>query len=490
MSDGVPGKPVAEINLPKPPGTPAAAIERYSTLSAWGRYAGIAATVAVFVPVELLSKTPFAVPNPGAIYMLAVAFATFAGGIVPGLASAAIATAGTALHFLSAAQFSGLSRFDYSRLVVLAIAATGLAVLVGVLRRRLDAVHESIRVATVLEATNHVELAAKTADAQRDAILKTVPVGISFLRDRRHVWINEAYSEISGFARNEIIGQTTGILYAAEREYERVGREAYPVLAQGAAYSEELQIVRKDGERRWVRVTGRAIESSDLSKGSIWVMEDISEIKRANDERLAQERKQRDVLLREVHHRIKNHLQGVIGLLAEHESNHPELRHAIGAIVGQIFSIAVVHGLHGRMGSHDVIVCDLVSEIARGSAALVNPGLEMKVEIRVPAPVKVRQEQAVPIALILNELILNACKHGCAPIIASVACETDEVLVTVRNRCGSGAAPRDTTTCDWFGTGLGIVRLLVPQHGATLTFSSRAGEFIARLALRAPVIGE
>lgn len=437
MNGGVPGKPEAEINLPKPPGTPAASIEGYSTLSVWSRYAGIAATVAVFVPVELLSKTPFAVPNPGAIYMLVVAFATFVGGIVPGLVSAALATAGTALHFLSAAQFSGLSRFDYSRLVVLAIASTGLAVLVGILRRRLDAVHEQIRTATVQQATNDVQLAA---DAQCDAILKTVPLGIAFLQNRTYVWINEAYSEISGFARDELIGNSTRMLFASESDYQRGAKEAYRSLAQGLPYSEELQIVRKEGLSRWVRVTGRAIDSTDLSKGSIWVMEDTSELRRATEERVAHERIQRDALLREVHHRIKNHLQGVIGLLKEHEFNRPELQHVLGAIIGQIFSIAVVHGLHGRMGSEDVILCDLVSEIASGSAALVSPGLAPAVEIQVPAPVKVRQEHAVPIALVLNELILNACKHGAPPIRATVARDGDELLVTVRNRCVLGLA--------------------------------------------------
>jgi two-component sensor histidine kinase len=134
-----------------------------------------------------------------------------------------------------------------------------------------------------------------------------------------------------------------------------------------------------------------------------------------------------------------------------------------------------------------VILCDLVSEIAPTSAELARPGLEPKIEIAVPAPVKLKRDHAVPVALILNELLLNACKHGEPPITVLVAPEGDATVVTVRNKRGPAAVDGDLGSEAWFGTGLGIARLLVPHDGATLTFAISDGDFVARLALRAPV---
>ena len=113
------------------------------------------------------------------------------------------------------------------------------------------------------------------------AIRDGVPSSIAVLRDRKYVWVNPAMSEISGYPESELIGQTTGILYARAEDYERVGAAVASAFAKGSAYETELLIRRKDNELRWMTVRGRLISQADPTAGSVWFMQDITGRKRA-----------------------------------------------------------------------------------------------------------------------------------------------------------------------------------------------------------------
>jgi len=108
-------------------------------------------------------------------------------------------------------------------------------------------------------------------------ILQTLAEGVAVLKDRKYVWVNRAMSEISGYAEHEMLGNTTGIMYASESEYERVGKDAYAAMCGGGVYEDEILIRCKNRETRWVRVKGRPLDAADPGKGSIWIMGDINE---------------------------------------------------------------------------------------------------------------------------------------------------------------------------------------------------------------------
>ncbi len=98
------------------------------------------------------------------------------------------------------------------------------------------------------------------------------------------------------------------------------------------------------------------------------------------------------------------------------------------------------------------------------------------------------------IALIVNELFTNAIKHQSgasegppAPVRIGCACDDDKIVVTIRN---AGALPPgfDFAAGAGFGTGLTLVRALLPRTGATLSYASAAdGGVETRLTLSAPV---
>jgi diguanylate cyclase (GGDEF)-like protein/PAS domain S-box-containing protein len=118
---------------------------------------------------------------------------------------------------------------------------------------------------------------------EQDAILNTAPIGICFVRDRRIVRCTRRFEQMHGYAPGELEGQLTSVLYADEAAYRAVG-EGYARLAAGEAFSTETLTRRKDGSTYWSRVTGRAVDAADPALGSVWMDEDITERKRAEEE--------------------------------------------------------------------------------------------------------------------------------------------------------------------------------------------------------------
>ncbi|MBF0292552.1 MAG: PAS domain S-box protein, partial [Nitrospinae bacterium] len=123
------------------------------------------------------------------------------------------------------------------------------------------------------------------AQAELDLIFENALVGIALVRERKVVRANQALEEMFGWSRQEFIGQSTEKFYPAREDYERMDIEVYPILALGETYHSERTMKRKDGSLAWRRISGKAVDKSDLSKGSIWIIQDIDERKRAETAR-------------------------------------------------------------------------------------------------------------------------------------------------------------------------------------------------------------
>lgn len=119
------------------------------------------------------------------------------------------------------------------------------------------------------------------------AILDNASLGITFTRNRTFLHCNERFSEMFGWPRNELVGQPTHILYPSEEAYAALGRIATPILSKGKRMDTELQMKKRDGTLFWCRMLANAIDPGDHSKGSIFITEDIT-TRKAADEALKQ----------------------------------------------------------------------------------------------------------------------------------------------------------------------------------------------------------
>ncbi len=118
---------------------------------------------------------------------------------------------------------------------------------------------------------------------EQSIILDNSPIAISLVVDRKQVWINHKTEEIFLYSRDELVNSDTRKLYHDQEVYDRLDADAYPVLAQGLVFEADQELVRRDGVAVLIRCIGKAIDPEDMSKGTIWLMEDITYRKQVED---------------------------------------------------------------------------------------------------------------------------------------------------------------------------------------------------------------
>lgn len=112
-------------------------------------------------------------------------------------------------------------------------------------------------------------------------ILDNEMIGGMMLKDRKIVWCNTAVSRILGYPPSMLLGSSTKMLFADEKMFDTVGRDAYP-LKVGKPYRTQFEMKKVDGSRIWIDISGAAI-SYDKHL-SLWLLNDISKQKTLEDE--------------------------------------------------------------------------------------------------------------------------------------------------------------------------------------------------------------
>ena len=228
------------------------------------------------------------------------------------------------------------------------------------------------------------------------------------------------------------------------------------------------------------------------------VATDVTEQRAAQEARYAAAVAQREMLVKDVHHRIKNNLQGVAGLLQEIAVRRPEVAPAINEAVGQMQAIAQVYGL--QVGAAGPLALAGVVEAVTGSvqrifgrpiALTIDPGA---------ARWLLPEAESIPIALSVNELLTNAIKHswtpapalqGAADVSEGVACsvrsDAEGVWIVIGN---DGRLPEGFSLARFPGgvSGLGLVRALLPRRSSRLDIEQSGTRVAAALHLTPPGI--
>lgn len=144
---------------------------------------------------------------------------------------------------------------------------------------------------TDITARKALEEQLNSSLKEREAILNSTLVGISHNVDRRIVWVNDKYVEMTGFSRDELIGQSSRMFYDSEEAYLESGRESLAALLKEGVYTSECEIRRRNGEPFWVILSGRCVIEGYPDRGIIWSILDITARRKAEyDTRSALER--------------------------------------------------------------------------------------------------------------------------------------------------------------------------------------------------------
>lgn len=114
-------------------------------------------------------------------------------------------------------------------------------------------------------------------------ILDNSVMGIAFLRNRIFEWINPRFPAMLGLSAEKVQGASARILYPSDQAYAEGEYGIYPTLAQGKWFETEFAILRPDGTTFIGRALGKAIDPSAPHEGSIWIFEDVTERKQAEE---------------------------------------------------------------------------------------------------------------------------------------------------------------------------------------------------------------
>lgn len=263
-------------------------------------------------------------------------------------------------------------------------------------------------------------------------------------------------------------------------------------------YVNEHRLRCKDGSYKWMLVRGMVTDRDERQQPlrMISISTDITEARQTEATRLAHMARQRDVLVAEVHHRVKNSLQGVVGLLRQHKSADDNAAPTIDRAIAQVQTISLVYGLQGQSFASEVVLCEMVPGIARNLETLLLPRPSFDIQVDVPKRIRVNEQETVPLALIVNELIVNAVKHSQEKSHASSACIgisvrwdrcAQQARILIRNK-GCLVPGFDFSGGRGIGTGLDLVRSLLPPEGASLSFASANDQVEVSLSLDMPSI--
>jgi PAS domain S-box-containing protein len=336
----------------------------------------------------------------------------------------------------------------------------------------------------------------EAALAERDNLLRIISDNVEehiWIMDRQHriqfanppmMDIERADGQFFGPDVCNLLGRTELEIFGDNSESRDLYQSNEKVMSTGLAAITEECIPTRRGLRNMLASRYPFRNGAGEVNGLVGVARDITERKEAETARLIAVERQRDTLVREVHHRIKNHLQGVIGLLRNAITVNPGVADPLEATIARIRTIAEVYGLQSHPGESQIRLNALTRKAIAGSdstavfEAVANTG-----------EFPLLQEDTVLLALMINELVTNAGKHRVAPSSdrpVTVRLEEDAQGARIEIAGGPARLPQgfDYAKRQGFGTGLELVAALLPEKRMRLTYRQTGDKVVASLELR------
>ena len=288
---------------------------------------------------------------------------------------------------------------------------------------------------------------------------------------------NKAAEKIYGWQASEAIGQNLSKLLKTTYLHGEDHHVARAALYEKGTWRGEISQFRQNNTELFVQTSVSLIkDDEDHIMGIIIFNRDVS-VRRQAKMQLQKSLQEKELLLREIHHRVKNNLQMVSSLLdlqlhfVQDDSGLKMFQETQRRVRAMALLHEMLHRTHevARVNLSEYMVSLTGYLWSSLQAKMQGIGLQLQVE-----PVLLTMDMAVPCGLILNELITNALKHafvsgqaGTVTIRIRHHLENNELMMEVKDNGIGLPADFDVTASD--SLGLTLIQTLVWQLKGVMT---------------------
>ena len=273
----------------------------------------------------------------------------------------------------------------------------------------------SVHVARDITERKRVEAQLRESEAKFRNIYDHAPVmmhsvdEMGIIRDVNCKWLEEM-----GYKREEVIGRRYDFLMTPE-SVERARSTVLPEFWRtGQIRNVTFQFVRKEGALVDVMLDCDATVDDAGRRISLSVVRDVTEQKRA-EQQLKTSLQEKEVLLKEIHHRVKNNMQVISSLLSLQATyiTDDQVRSIFSESRDRVKSMALIHEkLYNSMNLARINFCDYTRSLAAAIFRSYNTSpRRIRLEVSI-GELFFGVDTAIPCGLILNELISNSLKHA------------------------------------------------------------------------------
>lgn len=322
--------------------------------------------------------------------------------------------------------------------------------------------------AEMKEATKHFELIFNTAP---DAAV------ITRLDDGTIVDINHGFTALTGMSRKEAIGKSSIAVPVWKNPADRQKIVA-ELRAKGFSDNFEADFLRKDGSQLTGLMSAKII-SLHGQPHIISVTRDISERKEA-EEKIKRQLAEKGILLKEIHHRIKNNITSIGGIVALNLQSirNPEAVAVLQDVISRINSMRILYDkLLLNENYTDLSVKDYTESLTAAIVALFPETTNVTMEKRID-DFHLDPKQLFPLGAIINELLTNIMKYAftnreSGSIKVFLTNLDRQVTLTIQDD-GNGL-PDGFSIDESKGFGLMLVKMLSQQLGGSFSIERHEG---------------
>ncbi|MCM2346099.1 sensor domain-containing diguanylate cyclase [Acidovorax soli] len=121
-------------------------------------------------------------------------------------------------------------------------------------------------------------------EGQFQAILDNASVGIVITRQGLLEVVGRQACQMLGYGARELQGRPARILYASDEDYARLGERVQAEFVAHGAFDGDVCFMHKDGSPVWARVQGRGMQAHDIGGGTVWILEDMTAAREAQQQ--------------------------------------------------------------------------------------------------------------------------------------------------------------------------------------------------------------